>query len=187
MVVTVLKMGKATRTLIPAVLIQVRKELVVIRAVRKEQVGMRVVLTVVLKGLVVIRRVQVEIGMAQAQITAALMALREMTPVETMKMATLIWTMETMAVTVGIRMTEEETPVRAEALMVTWDPVGIPMETPMVVLVKMETETPVKKGTLMVTWDPVGIPMETPMVVLVKMETETPVKKGTLMRKWRLG
>jgi hypothetical protein len=111
MVVTVLKMGKSTRTLIPVVLIQVRKELVVIRA--------------------------------------ALMALREMTPVETMVMATLIWTMETMTVMVGIRMTEAETPVRAEALMVTWDPVGIPMETPMVVLVKMETVTPVKKGTLM--------------------------------------
>ena len=90
--------------------------------------------------------------MAQAQITAVLMALREMTLVETMKMATLIWTMETMAVMVGIRMTEAETPVRAEALMVTWDPVGIPMETPMVVLVKMETVTPVKKGTLMRKW-----------------------------------
>jgi hypothetical protein len=141
MVVTVLKMGKATRTLIPAVLIQVRKEVVVIRAVRKELVGMRVALTVVLKGLVVSR-------MAQAQITVALMALREMTPVETMEMATLIWTMETMAVMVGIRMTEAETPVRAEALMVTWDPVGIPM----VVLVKMETVTPVKKGTLMRKW-----------------------------------
>ena len=166
MVVTVLKMGKATRTLIPVVLIQVRKEVVVIRAVRKvvrkelvvirvvrkEQVGMRVALTVVLKGLVVIKRVQVVIRMAQAQITAALMALREMTPVVTMKMATLIWTMETMAVMVGIRMTEAETPVRAEALMVTWDPVGIPMETPMVVLVKMETVTPVKKGTLMRKW-----------------------------------
>ena len=125
MVVTVLKMGKATRTLIP------------------------VVLKVVLKGMVAIKRVQVVIRMAQAQITAALMALREMTPVETMKMATLIWTMETMAVMVGIRMTEAETPVRAEALMVTWDPVGIPMETPMVVLVKMEAVTPVKKGTLM--------------------------------------
>jgi hypothetical protein len=112
MVVTVLKMGKATRTLIQVVLIQVRKELVVIRAVRKvvrkELVGMRVALTVVLKGLVVIKRVQVVIRMAQAQITAA--------------------------------------------LMVTWDPVGIPMETPMVVLVKMETVTPVKKGTLMRKW-----------------------------------
>lgn len=152
MVVTVLKMGKATRTLIPVVLIQVRKEVVVIRVVRKEQVGMRVALTVVLKWLVVIKRVQVVIRMAQAQITAVLMALREMTLVETMKMATLIWTMETMAVMVGIRMTEAETPVRAEALMVTWDPVGIPMETPMVVLVKMETVTPVKKGTLMRKW-----------------------------------
>jgi hypothetical protein len=80
------------------------------------------------------------------------MALREMIPVEKIKMTTLIWTMETMAVTVGIRMTETETPVRAEALMVTWDPVGIPMETPMVVLVKMETVTPVKKGTLMRKW-----------------------------------
>jgi hypothetical protein len=148
MVVTVLKMGKATRTLIPVVLIQVRKEVVVIRAVRKELVGMRVALTVVLKGLVVIKRVQVVSRMAQAQITVALMALREMTPVETMEMATLIWTMETMAVMVGIRMTEAETPVRAEALMVTWDPVGIPM----VVLVKMETVTPVKKGTLMRKW-----------------------------------
>jgi hypothetical protein len=117
MVVTVLKMGKATRTLIPAVLIQVRKEVVVIRAVRKELVGMRVALTVVLKGLVVIKRVQVVSRMAQAQITVALMALREMTPVETMKMATLIWTMETMTVTVGIRMTEEETPVKKGTLM----------------------------------------------------------------------
>ena len=142
MVVVVLKMGKATLILIQVVLIQVKKELV----------GMRVALTVVLKGLVVIKRVQVVIRMAQAQITAALMALMEMTPVETMKMATLIWTMETMAVMVGIRMTEAETPVRAEALMVTWDPVGIPMETPMVVLVKMETVTPVKKGTLMRKW-----------------------------------
>ena len=154
MVVAVLKI--ATRTLIQVVLIQVRKELVLIRAVlkvvRKELVGMRVALTVVLKGLVVIKRVQVVIRMALAQKTAALMALREMTPVETMKMATLIWTMETMAVMVGIRMTEAETPVRAEALMVTWDPVGIPMETPMVVLVKMETVTPVKKGTLMRKW-----------------------------------
>ena len=152
MVVTVLKMGKATRTLIPVVLIQVRKELVVIRVVRKELVGMRVALTVVLKGLVAIKRVQVVIRMAQAQITAALMALREMTPVVTMKMATLIRTMETMAVMVGIRMTEAETPVRAEALMVTWDPVGIPMETPMVVLVKMETVIPVTKATLMRPW-----------------------------------
>mgnify|MGYP007119860354 CR=1 FL=1 len=156
MVVTVLKMGKATLILIQVVLIQVKKELVVIRAVlkvvRKELVGMRVALTVVLKGLVAIKRVQVVIRMAQAQITAALMALREMTPVETMKIATLIWTMETMAVTVGIRMTEAETLVRTEALMVTWDPVRIPMETPMVVLVKMETVTPVKKGTLMRKW-----------------------------------
>ena len=153
MVVAVLKV--ATRILIQVVLIQDRKELLVIRAVlkvvRKELVGMRVALTVVLKGLVEIKRVlvaikmvQVVIRMAQAQITAALMALREMTPVETMEMATLIWTMETMTVMVGIRMTEAETPVRAEALMVTWDPVGIPMGTPMVVLVKMETVTPVK-------------------------------------------
>jgi hypothetical protein len=149
MVVAVLKI--ATRTLIQVVLIQVRKELVVIRAVRKELVGMRVALTVVLKGLVVIKRVQVVIRMAQAQITA-LMALREITPVETMEMATLIRTMEIMAVMVGIQMTEAETPVRVEALMVTWDPVGIPMETPMVVLVKMETVTPVKKGTLMRKW-----------------------------------
>ena len=170
MVVTVLKMGKATRTLIPVVLIQVREEVVVIRevrkvvrkelvgmkvarkVVRKELVGMRVALTVVLKGLVVIKRVQVVSRMAQAQITATLMALREMTPVETMKMVTLIRTMETMAVKAGMRMTEAETPVRTEALMVTWDPVGIPMETPMVGLVKMETVTPVKKGTLMRKW-----------------------------------
>ena len=124
MVVAVLKMGKATRILIPAVL----------------------------KGMVAIKRVQVVSRMAQAQIMAALMTLREMTPVETMKMATLIWTMETMTVTAGIRMTQAETPVRAEALMVTLDLVGIPMETPMVVLVKMETVTPVKKGTLMRKW-----------------------------------
>jgi hypothetical protein len=98
---------------------------------------------------VAIKRVHVVIRMAQAQITAALMTLKGMTPVE---MATLIWTMETMAVTAGMRMTEAETPVRVEALMVTWDPVGIPMETPMVVLLKMETVTPVKKGTLMRKW-----------------------------------
>jgi hypothetical protein len=119
MVVAVLKI--ATRILIQVVLIQVRKELVVIRAVRKvvrkELVGMKVALTVVLKGLVVIKRVQVVSRMAQVQITAALMASREMTPVETMEMATLIWTMETMTVTVGIRMAEAETPVKKGTLM----------------------------------------------------------------------
>jgi hypothetical protein len=47
---------------------------------------------------------------------------------------------------VAIRMAQAQI---TEALMVTWDPVGIPMGTPMVVLVKMETVTPVKKGTLM--------------------------------------
>jgi hypothetical protein len=119
MVVTVLKI--ATRILIQVVLIQVRMELV----------GMRVALKVALKGMVaikrvqvaikrvqvVVKRVQVVVRMAQAQITAAQVALREMTPVETMKMATLIWTMETMTVTVGIRMTEEETPVKKGTLM----------------------------------------------------------------------
>jgi hypothetical protein len=87
MVVAVLKI--ATRILIPAAL------------------------TVVLKGMVAIKRVQVVIRMAQAQIAA-----------------TLIWTMEAMTVTVGIRMTEAETPVRVEAQVVA----------------------EVKKGTLMRKW-----------------------------------